>query len=102
MLGRLEGEIVILCDLRATRQLRDGVNNWIRLTWNRRTGITLKERQRDEHGFEIIDGSMFESPEKSPPKRNGAVGKDSDQSESMDVQESMFTPMRRCSSYTSL
>jgi hypothetical protein len=45
---------------------------------------------------------MFESPEKSPPKRNGAVGKDSDQSESMDVQESMFTPMRWSGSYISL
>jgi hypothetical protein len=45
---------------------------------------------------------MFESPEKSPPKRNGAVGKDSDQSESMDVQESMFTPIHWSGSYISL
>jgi hypothetical protein len=66
------------------------------LTDSRRTGITLKERQRDEHGFEIIDGSMFESPEKSPVKPNG-VGKEDehdddamDQSKSMDIQESMF------------
>lgn len=33
----------------------------------RRTGITLKEGQRDEHGMEAVDG-LFSSPEKSPAK----------------------------------
>lgn len=36
----------------------------------RRTGITLKEGKRDEHGMEEIDG-IFSSPEKSPVKPNG-------------------------------
>lgn len=36
----------------------------------RRTGITLREGKRDEHGMEEIDG-MFSSPEKSPVKENG-------------------------------
>ncbi|KAJ9215010.1 hypothetical protein DTO166G4_3408 [Paecilomyces variotii] len=36
----------------------------------RRTGITLKEGKRDEHGMEEIDG-MFSSPEKSPTGLNG-------------------------------
>lgn len=36
----------------------------------RRTGITLREGKRDEHGMEEIDG-MFSSPEKSPMKSNG-------------------------------
>ncbi|KAL2001591.1 hypothetical protein VTN02DRAFT_1546 [Thermoascus thermophilus] len=36
----------------------------------RRTGITLKEGKRDEHGMEEIEG-MFSSPEKSPVKYNG-------------------------------
>lgn len=36
----------------------------------RRTGITLKEGKRDEHGMEEIDG-MFSSPEKSPVRPNG-------------------------------
>ncbi|KAJ5169095.1 uncharacterized protein N7482_004689 [Penicillium canariense] len=31
----------------------------------RRTGLTMKERQRDEHGMEEVDG-LFSSPEKSP------------------------------------
>jgi hypothetical protein len=37
---------------------------------HRRTGITLKEGKRDEHGMEEIEG-MFSSPEKSPAKLNG-------------------------------
>lgn len=37
---------------------------------NRRTGITLKEGKRDEHGMEEIEG-MFSSPEKSPARLNG-------------------------------
>ncbi|GAD97329.1 Cupin domain protein [Paecilomyces variotii No. 5] len=36
----------------------------------RRTGITLKEGRRDEHGMEEIEG-MFSSPEKSPIGLNG-------------------------------
>lgn len=31
----------------------------------RRTGISLKEGRRDEHGMEEVDG-LFSSPEKSP------------------------------------
>lgn len=39
----------------------------------RKTGVTLKDTGiRDEHGLEPIDG-IFSSPEKSPPKRNGAA-----------------------------
>ncbi|KAJ5156506.1 hypothetical protein N7492_009309 [Penicillium capsulatum] len=38
-------------------------------TAGRRTGITLKEGQRDEHGMEAVDG-LFSSPEKSPAKLN--------------------------------
>ncbi|EGE07298.1 cupin domain-containing protein [Trichophyton equinum CBS 127.97] len=36
----------------------------------RRTGITLKEGKRDEHGMEELEG-MFSSPEKSPVRTNG-------------------------------
>ncbi|KAL4912167.1 kinetochore CENP-C fungal-like protein [Aspergillus aurantiobrunneus] len=35
----------------------------------RRTGITLQEGKRDEHGMEEVDG-IFSSPEKSPVKEN--------------------------------
>ncbi|KAI9754300.1 MAG: hypothetical protein M4579_004764 [Chaenotheca gracillima] len=38
----------------------------------RKTGITLKETARDEHGLEIIDG-IFSSPAKSPVKTNGSA-----------------------------
>ncbi|KAK1143824.1 mitotic fidelity of chromosome transmission- protein [Aspergillus melleus] len=37
----------------------------------RRTGITLKEGKRDEHGMEDIEG-MWSSPENSPLRDNGA------------------------------
>lgn len=37
------------------------------MNYGRRTGITLREGRRDEHGMEEIDG-MFSSPEKSPEK----------------------------------
>lgn len=50
----------------------------------RKTGITLEERARDEHGIEAISG-IFSSPAKSPPKR----GSEMTGSESMDIQESM-------------
>jgi centromere protein C len=36
----------------------------------RRTGVTLKEGKRDEHGMEEIDG-IFSSPEKSPAGEHG-------------------------------
>ncbi|EED15061.1 Cupin domain protein [Talaromyces stipitatus ATCC 10500] len=36
----------------------------------RRTGITLKEGRRDEHGMEELDG-VFSSPERSPVRMNG-------------------------------
>lgn len=39
----------------------------------RRTGITLKEGRRDEHGMEELDG-VFSSPEKSPTEFNGLNG----------------------------
>lgn len=42
----------------------------VRLTSSRRTGITLKEGRRDEHGMEELDG-VFSSPEKSPVRFNG-------------------------------
>ncbi|KAK8257968.1 kinetochore CENP-C fungal-like protein [Phyllosticta capitalensis] len=54
----------------------------------RRTGVTLAERQRDEHGFEDLDG-VFSSPEKSPPKRDNATAADKTlTSEDMDLQQS--------------
>ena len=37
---------------------------------HRRTGLTLKEGRRDEHGMEEVEG-LFSSPEKSPAKLNG-------------------------------
>lgn len=40
------------------------------LTASRRTGITLKEGRRDEHGMEELDG-VFSSPEKSPVRFTG-------------------------------
>ncbi|KAK4860648.1 hypothetical protein LT330_004379 [Penicillium expansum] len=39
-------------------------------TKGRRTGISLKEGRRDEHGMEEVDG-LFSSPEKSPVELNG-------------------------------
>ncbi|CDM35614.1 hypothetical protein DTO013E5_6497 [Penicillium roqueforti] len=39
-------------------------------TKGRRTGISLKEGRRDEHGMEEVDG-LFSSPEKSPVQLNG-------------------------------
>lgn len=40
------------------------------LNTSRRTGISLKEGRRDEHGMEEVDG-LFSSPEKSPVELNG-------------------------------
>jgi centromere protein C len=42
----------------------------------RRTGITLAEGKRDEHGMEEVDG-IFSSPEKSPLGENGLVTSES-------------------------
>ncbi|OQD60033.1 hypothetical protein PENPOL_c030G08657 [Penicillium polonicum] len=39
-------------------------------TKGRRTGISLKEGRRDEHGMEEVDG-LFSSPEKSPVELDG-------------------------------
>ncbi|CEN61480.1 Putative Cupin domain protein (AFU_orthologue; AFUA_1G07590) [Aspergillus calidoustus] len=53
----------------------------------RRTGITLKEGKRDEHGMEEVDG-IFSSPEKSPVKENGFDRSDSyDGSDGMSMDE---------------
>ncbi|KAL2863591.1 Cupin domain protein [Aspergillus lucknowensis] len=52
----------------------------------RRTGITLKEGKRDEHGMEEVDG-IFSSPEKSPIKENGFGGSDSFGSDGMSMDE---------------
>ncbi|KAJ6096756.1 hypothetical protein N7486_007502 [Penicillium sp. IBT 16267x] len=48
-------------------------------TQGRRTGITLKEGKRDEHGMEEVDG-LFSSPEKSPAKENGFHDRDTEDS----------------------
>jgi len=45
----------------------------------RRTGVTLKEGRRDEHGMEEVDG-LFSSPEKSPTQLNGFEDDESDDS----------------------
>ncbi|KAL2825425.1 kinetochore CENP-C fungal-like protein [Aspergillus cavernicola] len=52
----------------------------------RRTGITLKEGKRDEHGMEEVDG-IFSSPEKSPVKENGFDMSDSIGSDGMSMDE---------------
>lgn len=54
-----EGEYVIV---NSTRHLI--------LIPSRRTGISLKEGRRDEHGMEEVDG-LFSSPEKSPVELDG-------------------------------
>lgn len=46
---------------------------------SRRTGLTLKEGRRDEHGMEEVDG-IFSSPEKSPAKLNGFGNEGTDNS----------------------
>ncbi|KKK15807.1 hypothetical protein ARAM_007426 [Aspergillus rambellii] len=52
----------------------------------RRTGITLKEGRRDEHGMEEVDG-IFSSPEKSPAHESGFD--DSTGSDGMSMDEGM-------------
>ncbi|KAL2809525.1 kinetochore CENP-C fungal-like protein [Aspergillus granulosus] len=56
------------------------------LTVGRRTGITLKEGKRDEHGMEEVDG-IFSSPEKSPIRENGFDRSDSYGSDGMSMDE---------------
>ncbi|KAJ5576316.1 hypothetical protein N7535_003242 [Penicillium sp. DV-2018c] len=58
-------------------------------TKGRRTGMTLKEGRRDEHGMEEVDG-LFSSPEKSPVRFNGfedAEDNSSAESEVMSIDE---------------
>ena len=58
----------------------------------RRTGLTLKEGQRDEFGMEEVDG-IFSSPEKSPVKVNGfddPEDEDSIGSEGMSMDEGIY------------
>ncbi|KAJ5196404.1 hypothetical protein N7449_006883 [Penicillium cf. viridicatum] len=58
-------------------------------TKGRRTGISLKEGRRDEHGMEEVDG-LFSSPEKSPVELNSSedVGNESSVgSEGMSMDE---------------
>lgn len=45
----------------------------------RRTGISLKEGRRDEHGMEEVDG-LFSSPEKSPVELDGFEDAENDSS----------------------
>ncbi|CAI7584161.1 unnamed protein product [Penicillium pancosmium] len=53
-------------------------------TAGRRTGLTLKEGRRDEHGMEEVDG-LFSSPEKSPDKMNGFEEDDDEDSIGSDM-----------------
>ncbi|DAA79484.1 TPA_exp: Cupin domain protein [Trichophyton benhamiae CBS 112371] len=57
----------------------------------RRTGITLKEGKRDEHGMEELEG-MFSSPEKSPVRTNGFANDGLMNSEEMETGGSSSIP----------
>ncbi|CAG7921846.1 unnamed protein product [Penicillium olsonii] len=52
-------------------------------TTGRRTGISLKEGRRDEHGMEEVDG-LFSSPEKSPAEFRGLENGENDSSTGSD------------------
>lgn len=54
----------------------------------RRTGISLKEGRRDEHGMEEVDG-LFSSPEKSPARLNGFDQDDAENEDSLGSEMSM-------------
>lgn len=54
----------------------------------RRTGISLKEGRRDEHGMEEVDG-LFSSPEKSPARLNGFDKEDAENEDSLGSEMSM-------------
>lgn len=86
MLGKLEGT---LYDFAPIPQSPVPIGLLCRrLTVYRRTGITLKEGKRDEHGMEEVDG-IFSSPEKSPAGEN-----EFDRSESIGSDMSMDEGMR--------
>lgn len=55
---------------------------------SRRTGISLKEGRRDEHGMEEVDG-LFSSPEKSPARLNGFDNDDAENEDSLGSEMSM-------------
>lgn len=63
MSGLQEGELLSAMAVRAYYMLMEIIQH-------RRTGLTLKEGRRDEHGMEEVEG-LFSSPEKSPAKLNG-------------------------------
>ncbi|KAI1095418.1 Mif2/CENP-C like-domain-containing protein [Rostrohypoxylon terebratum] len=57
----------------------------------RKTGLTLAERERDEHGFENVD-ALFSSPEKdvnnaAVNKANGRGQGDSDEEQTMEIDD---------------
>lgn len=54
----------------------------------RRTGISLKEGRRDEHGMEEVDG-LFSSPEKSPARLNGFDSSEAENEDSLGSEMSM-------------
>lgn len=91
-LAKPEGECVCLC-------LVTGSCRPSRLTLrdrgHRRTGITLKEGKRDEHGMEDIEG-MWSSPENSPSQDDGASEKNDDSigSGGMSMDEGMCNALR--------
>lgn len=61
----------------------------------RRTGITLKEGRRDEHGMEEVDG-LFSSPEKSPTKLNGYEDDETDDSAGSEMSIDEGKPEYQC------
>lgn len=66
---------------------------------SRRTGLTLKEGKRDEHGMEEIDG-MFSSPEKSPVRENGFGNETMMDSEGMSMDEGTLYSLLQISCFT--
>jgi hypothetical protein len=63
-----------------------------RLITCRRTGITLKEGRRDEHGMEELDG-VFSSPEKSPVRFTGNETMMGSEGMSIDEGKSRISPI---------
>jgi centromere protein C len=56
----------------------------------RKTGITIPQNARDEHGIEDLDG-IFSSPEKAPPlKKSTQNGSRTLTSEDMQLAQSML------------
>jgi centromere protein C len=56
---------------------------------NSKTGLTLPENPRDEHGIEDLNG-IFSSPEKSPVKRVLRNGNTTLTSDEMELAQSMI------------